>query len=207
MVDSFLWGGVGEITAASVGAEPNSFVARRNGVGFLPCSGGLLIGGAFLLIDYQPGFLGGDEVAQEGDGGGADWVVGVATGDGDGVGSGFGWFWDGEFRETATGRRADAGWDEGELIGFSGAGELADSGEKIDVEPADGFVEVLGVRVMPADDADAVFIDFCVEIEAKAALFSLAGEFFGGGFPRRAWLREDWLRNVGQGGGFATKDC
>ena len=73
--------------------------------------------GAFFLIDYQAGFLGDDEVAQKGDGGDADGVFGVATGDGDGAGGCFGWFWDGEFREAAAGGRADAGWDEGELIG------------------------------------------------------------------------------------------
>ena len=43
--------------------------------------------------------------------------------------------------------------------------------ELVDVEPAGGFVGFLSVRVAPADDADAGFIDFCVEIEVTAALF------------------------------------
>ena len=143
----------------------------------------MLIDGAFFLIDYQAGLLGGDEVAQKGYGGGADGVVGVATVDGDGIGSGFGWFWNGEFREATVGGRADTGRHERELIVFSGAGELADSGEEIDVEPAGGFVGFLGVRVMPTDNADPVLIDFCVEFEAEAALFSLPGEFISGEFP------------------------
>ena len=83
---------------------------------------------------------------------------------------------------------------------------MADSGEEIDVEPAGGFVGFLGVRVMPADDADAVLIDFCVEFEMEAALFGLAGEFFGSEFASWARLREDWLGNVRQRGGFATEN-
>ena len=100
----------------------------------------------------------------------------------------------------------DAGWDEGELIDFPGAGELADSGKKVDVESAGGFVRFVGVRVVPTDDADAVLINFCVEIEATAAHFSLAGEFFGRDFPGWMLLHDDRLGDVGEGGGFATKD-
>ena len=80
-----------------MGAEPDGFVTRRDGVGLFPCGGGLLIDGALFLIGCQAGFLGGDEVAQEGGGGGAGGVIGVATGDGDGVRGGFGWFWKREF--------------------------------------------------------------------------------------------------------------
>ena len=60
--------------------------------------------------------------------------------------------------------------------------------------------------MLPTDDADAVLIDFRIEIEVTAALFGLAGEFIGGEFPWRALLHDDGLGNVRKGGGFATKD-
>ena len=95
--DSFLGSGVGEVATASVWAEPDGFVSREDGVGFLPVSGGLLIDDAFLLVSDQAGFFVGDEVAQECGGGSADGVFGVASGECDGVWGGFGWFWEGDF--------------------------------------------------------------------------------------------------------------
>lgn len=61
--NSFLGGGVGEVAAAAMRAEPDGFVTREDGVGFLPLGGGLLIGDALLLVSDQAGLFVGDEVA------------------------------------------------------------------------------------------------------------------------------------------------
>ena len=125
---SFLGGGVGEIAAATVRTEPNGFVPRENGVGFVPCGGRSGVGITLFLIGDEAKFLGGDEVAQEDCGGSADGVVRISLGEGDGAGGGCGWCRDGKLRQAAVGGNGDdARRGERELIGFSTADELADA--------------------------------------------------------------------------------
>lgn len=99
-----------------------------------------------------------------------------------------------------------AGWEEVELIGIFATGELAEAGEEVDVEAADGFVGFCDVGMLPADDADAVIIDFGVEIEVAAAFFGNAGELFCGEFAGWAWFDDDGLGDVREVRRFTSQD-
>lgn len=197
---------IGEVAAAAVRLEPESFVARMNRVGLLPGCTGKLVANAVGLIGFESWLLARDEVLKQGDRGTTDGVLRVSLEEGDGVRRNFG-----EVRKHFRGEVAEVaggvvGVHEHDAIVFSIADEAAGPSEESDVKAADGFVGLAGVGMPPVGDADAVVDNRCSDLKIMAALVGFARVVL---FSAHAGCGRPGLRrlgDVGERGSFGADD-